>query len=256
MKHSTTFCSFLARNVIPPAIVMILLAFPASMLQADIAITFDLNNGTFVDLPPVGSQTTTYEDVYQSPTFDINETIAPGQSINIMFEFATGPIEQNLIISDSAAFSLPNEGVIFDIFGTGNSDVNFQIDFLGATGSYRSSITDEIQVNDETVLAALGGPEPFSGGARLGEFFDTFPNDPARFNGIALDATQETLMFDGLNLNLFNGGASDITVSNLTFLAVANEVAIVPEPSSLLLFGGLSFVAVVSRRRIRLSLAG
>jgi hypothetical protein len=218
-------------------------------------IDLDLNSGSFVTLPAVGGQTVDYTGVYQSPTFNIDMPLDLGETQEVWIRFHAGPIMQHLEIVDSDPVSLPNEGVIFDVSGVGDSSVNFEITMSGATGSYRQDLTTDVNVADQDVLGALGGPEPFVGGVRLGEFSSSFPNDPARIAGIPLDATQKTLSFQDVHLTLFNAGPNPIRVTALSFYALSNvvrigESAVVPEPTSLFTWGGLIGIAgLVSSRR-------
>ncbi|MCB1818697.1 MAG: PEP-CTERM sorting domain-containing protein [Chromatiaceae bacterium] len=216
-------------------------------------IVFDLNDGTFVTLPAVGSQSVDYTGVYQSPTFDIDDvTIGAAETFSIDFEFNSGVGNQFIRLTDLGN-GLPNEGVIFDVQGTGSSQVNPIVRLTGASGSYRQDTSTNIQVNDETVLSYAGASELFDDGIRIGEFNDSFPNDPARFLNVALDVTQFSILFRDLHLEVFNGGANPITVTSLRFQAIANEVEIVsvPEPASLALIGlGLACIGYGRRKRV------
>ncbi|WP_145285862.1 hypothetical protein [Pirellulimonas nuda] len=222
--------------------------------HASITIDFDLNDGQFVTLPATGSQATDYLGVYQSPTFVLNKSILPGESLKIWLNFQDGGNAQRLHLDEGGASTLPNEGILLELAGIGQSQINFDVQIGGATGSYRTNISDNEQVVNAQRLAALGGPEPFDDGARLGEFSADYPNDPARFSGIALDLTQEAISFTSLHIDLFNAGTEEITLSELVFLGVANEVSIstahaIPEPYSVLTWLGLAATGALVRGR-------
>jgi hypothetical protein len=216
---------------------------------ADAAIiSFSLGSGTFVTLPAVGSQATDYTGVYQSPTFNVSTTINPGQSATFDLVFNDG----GLRISDSSPVSLPNEGIIFSAIGSGLALVNPVIRVLNATGSYRVDATTDTNVSNATLDDYLGAGEVYNNGIRTGFFSGAFPNDPSRFAGVGLDLTQFSILFLGVEFEIFNAGPNAISISQLSFLAVGNTVEAVPAPAALplLCLGlGLIGVALVTRRR-------
>jgi len=213
-------------------------------------IVFDIYSGSFVTLPATGLQTTDYTGVYQSPTFNVAATIAPGATAIFAIQFTGG----GLRVSDNAAFHLPTEGVIFRAAGTGTAVVNPVIRVLNATGSYRQDATTDVDVVDQTLVDYLGAVEAFNNGIRTGFFSADFPNDPTRAAGVGLDITQFSLMFLGVQLELFNGGPNPISISQISFQAVGSAVEIVgvPAPSALPLLAlglGLIGFGLVARRR-------
>lgn len=234
------------------AAIGLVLAFCFPNVSAAVTIDFNLNAGTFVSLPPVGSQTGTYTGVYQSPTFNgfAPQVIGTGQTV--FFDFAFAGSSQFITLGDSTPPTLPNEGVIFDVGGTGMAGLNPVIRILNVTGSYRDdATTDTNYVNEPSLLAYAGAGEAFAGSIRIGEFSAAFPNDPARFFNVPLDLTQQSLRFSGLQLELFNGGPDPITVTDVSFQAIANSVSI-PTPAAFPLLGaGLALMGVVRSRRKR-----
>ena len=203
-----------------------------------VSFTLDLNDGSFVTLPQVGGQTIDYTGIYASPTFDLGGVvIGPAGTLNVWINFLPG---QSLTLTDAADNGVPQEGILFDVVGSGNTTVNPIIRLSGATGIYRTSSTDSAVVNDEEVFAYLGSGEAFQDGTtRFGEFSSDFPNDPAFVFG-GRDIVNDSLSFTGVHLEIFNQG-SEMTVDQLSFLAVGNTVTAntepIPEPSTFLLFG-------------------
>jgi|GEM_PF-6932511 len=197
--------------------------------------TISLTN-TFVTLPATGSQTADYTHVYQSPTinFSTPEMIAAGGTTVFHIGFNGGRI----ILTDSNPADIPNEGVIFDVFGSGIANINPVIRFSEATGSFRGPSDPPTFVSNQTITTYQGADEAFNGGIRVGEFSSTFPNDPALFAGIARDVTDQTLSFGDVELEIFNQGPNTISVSSLFFFGIGNtvQIAAVPIPPALFLF--------------------
>ncbi len=236
-----------------PSLVLLSLALSSPVPHASAApIVFDLNDGGFVTLAQVGDQPNDYTGIYQSPLFDVQDvTIAGGQTANFDFVFHSGTVAQFIRLIDVGG-ALPNEGVIFDVFGSGDSTVNPIINLTGATGSYRQDLSTNVDVTNAILLAYAGASEAFAGGIRIGEFSSSFPNDPSRFAGVALDVTQSSLLFRDLHLEIFNQGPNEITISSLSFQAIGSDVQVggVPEPGSLALLAlGLSAVGYIRRNR-------
>ncbi len=233
------------------AILSLLFLWPVSNLVAA-PIVFDLNDGTFTTLSAV-NQPYDYTGVYQSPLFDIDDvSISGGQTAIFDFLFSDSTLSQFIRLTDDDN-TLPNEGVIFDVQGTGESLVNPVVNLTGATGSYRQDIVTNVPVVAATVLSYAGASESFLNGIRIGEFNDTFPNDPSRFFSVSIDITQSSLLFTDLHLEIFNQGQGTITLSALSFQAIANEVdiGVIPEPATLILFGfGLAGLGWSRRKKI------
>ncbi len=202
-------------------------------------IIFDLTDGTFITLPVAGGQPYSYTGVYQSPTFAIDVSISGGQTATFDFIFNDGSLNQFIRLTDNNNNALPNEGVIFDVQGTGSSTVNPVVNLTGATGSYRQDISTNVAVVAATVLSYAGASETFFDGIRIGEFNASFPNDPARFFEVPLDVTQFSLLFNDLHLEIFNQGPDSISLTALSFQAIGNivEIGSTPTPATLALFG-------------------
>ncbi len=140
--------------------------------------------------------------------------------------------------------------MIFEVVGLGSANVNPVIRFSEATGFFRG-FSDPVQdIVNQTIITYQGAGEAFRNGIRVGEFSSVFPNDPAVLAGVARDVTNQTLSFGDVELELFNQGPNPITVSTLSFLAIANTVQAVPEPSSLLLFA-IGIAGLTGRRLSR-----
>ena len=199
-----------------------------------LALNYDLNSGSFVTLPATGSQATDYTGIYQSNSLSISESVLPASTFFLTIDFLPG---QSLTVSDDAA-SVPQEGVLFDVFGTGSSNINAIIRLRGATGEYQFPSGTFTPVTDAEVFAHFGPVEQaFNDGARIGSFSAAFPNDPAVFPG-DFDVTNSSLSFTGVELEIFNSGlGSTISLDTATFFAVGNTVTRVPAPGPTALLG-------------------
>lgn len=213
-----------------------------------LALTYDLNAGSFVTLPATGSQSGDYSGVYQSGSIAINETVLPATTFVLTIDFLPG---QSLTVADNATASVPQEGVLFDVFGTGVSNVNPIIRLRGATGDFRGISGVSMPISDQNVDAHFGPVgQAFNDGIHVGAFSDLFPNDPAVLPG-GFDVTNTALDFTGIELEIFNSGlGASIRLDTATFFAVGNTVsAAVPVPAPLVLLAlGLAGIRLARRR--------